>query len=42
MKKIDGFFPLYWDENTGQLFLEISRFNTEVLRTDRVLGRSWT
>ena len=31
MRKIDGFFPVYWDENTGQLFLEISRFNTEVL-----------
>ena len=33
MRKIDGFFPLYWDENTGQLFLEISRFNTEVLHS---------
>jgi hypothetical protein len=31
MKKIDGFFPVYWEERTGQLFLEISRFNTEIL-----------
>jgi Met-zincin/Domain of unknown function (DUF5117) len=31
MKKIDGFFPLYWDEAAGQLFLEIPRLNTEVL-----------
>ncbi len=31
MKKIDGFFPVYWDERTGQLSLEIARFNTEVL-----------
>lgn len=31
MKKIDGFFPLYWDEAAGQLWLEIPRLNTEVL-----------
>ena len=31
MKKIDGFFPVYWDERTGQLWMEISRFDTEVL-----------
>ena len=31
MKKLDGYFPVYWDERTGQLWLEISRFNTEVL-----------
>ena len=31
MKKIDGFFPLYWDEAGGRLFLEIPRLNTEVL-----------
>ncbi|MGE3343538.1 MAG: hypothetical protein AB7L71_08885, partial [Vicinamibacterales bacterium] len=23
MQKIDGFFPLYWDEASGSLFLEI-------------------
>ena len=31
MKKLDGYFPLYWDERSGQMFLEISRFNTEFL-----------
>jgi len=31
MRKLDGFFPLYWDEAAGQLFMEISRFDTEVL-----------
>ena len=27
MRKLDGFFPLYWDEAAGQLFMEISRFD---------------
>ena len=31
MKKIDGYFPLYWDERSGGMFLEISRFDTEFL-----------
>ena len=31
MKKIDGFFPLYWDENAGKLWLEIPKLDTEVL-----------
>ncbi len=31
MKKIDGFFPLYWDEATGRLWLEIPKLDTEVL-----------
>ncbi len=31
LKKIDGFFPLYWDEAAGRLWLEIPRLNTEVL-----------
>lgn len=31
MQKIDGFFPLYWDESTGNLFLEIPRLGQEVL-----------
>ena len=31
MKKMDGYFPLYWDERSGQLFLEISRFDSEFL-----------
>ncbi len=31
MQKIDGYFPLYWDERTGSLFLEIPRFDTDFL-----------
>ena len=31
MKKLDGFFPLYWDDAAGTLFMEISRFNQDVL-----------
>jgi Met-zincin/Domain of unknown function (DUF5117) len=31
MKKIDGYFPLYWDERTGSMFLEISRLDTDFL-----------
>jgi hypothetical protein len=31
MKKLDGFFPLYWDERTGSIFLEIPRFDTDFL-----------
>ena len=25
MKKLNGFYPLYWDEKAGNLFLEIER-----------------
>src|SRR5580658_2777778 len=31
MQKLDGYFPLYWDERAGTLWLEIGRFNSEVL-----------
>jgi hypothetical protein len=31
MRKLDGFFPLYWDSAGGQLFMEIPRLNSEVL-----------
>ena len=31
MRKLGGYFPLYWDEAAGQLWLEIARLNTEVL-----------
>ncbi len=34
MQKIDGYFPLYWDERTGNLWLEISRFDTDFLLAD--------
>jgi hypothetical protein len=33
MRKLDGFFPMYWDSAGGQLFMEIPRLNTEVLHT---------
>src|SRR5678816_3146405 len=33
MKKLDGYFPLYWDERTGNLFLEIPRLDSEFLFT---------
>jgi hypothetical protein len=31
MQKLDGFFPLYWDDASGTLYLEIPKLNTEVL-----------
>ncbi len=31
MEKLDGFVPLYWDERAGEMWLEISRFDTEIL-----------
>jgi hypothetical protein len=31
MKKIDGFLPLYWDEASGQLFIEVARLDAELL-----------
>jgi hypothetical protein len=33
MQKLDGYFPLYWEERTGTLFLEIPRFNSDFLYT---------
>jgi hypothetical protein len=33
MQKLDGYFPLYWEERTGTLFLEIPRFNADFLYT---------
>ena len=33
MRKIDGYFPLYWDERGGQMWLEIARFDTPFLYT---------
>ena len=34
LQKIDGFFPLYWDARAGQLWMEIARFDTEVLHVN--------
>jgi hypothetical protein len=31
MRKIDGFVPLYWSEADGRIYLEVSRFDTEML-----------
>lgn len=31
MQKIDGYVPLYWDAANGKMWMEISRFNTELL-----------
>lgn len=31
MEKLDGFVPLYWDESAGTLWIEIARFDTEIL-----------
>ncbi len=31
MQALDGFLPLYWDEREGKLWLEINRWNTELL-----------
>ena len=31
MRKIDGFIPLYWDAAGGKMWMEISRFDTELL-----------
>jgi hypothetical protein len=33
MRKIDGYFPLYWEERTGSMFLEIPRLDTDFLFT---------
>jgi hypothetical protein len=31
LRKIDGYFPLYWDEGAGTLLLEIPRFDSQFL-----------
>jgi hypothetical protein len=31
MQKLDGYVPLYWDEKTGSLWMEINKFDTEML-----------
>ncbi|MGH7577282.1 MAG: zinc-dependent metalloprotease [Longimicrobiales bacterium] len=31
MRKLDGFFPLYWDESAGEVWMEVPRFDTEVI-----------
>jgi len=31
MQKLDGYVPLYWDEKAGSLWMEIDKFDTEML-----------
>jgi hypothetical protein len=31
MQKLDGFMPLYWDEPSGTLFMEVGRWNQELI-----------
>src|SRR5262245_17772280 len=31
LQKLDGYFPIYWDERSGSLWLEIPKFDTEFL-----------
>jgi hypothetical protein len=31
MRKLDGYFPFYWDDRGGAIWLEISRFDSEFL-----------
>ncbi|HMB27527.1 MAG TPA: DUF5117 domain-containing protein, partial [Blastocatellia bacterium] len=31
LQKIDGYVPLYWDAGAGKMWMEITRFNTEML-----------
>jgi hypothetical protein len=31
MRKLDGYFPLYWDARTGNLWLEIARLDSDFL-----------
>ncbi len=31
LKRINGLFPLYWDENSGRMWLQIDRFDQEFL-----------
>lgn len=31
MEKLDGFIPLYWDEDDGKLWLEIARWDEQIL-----------
>ncbi|HEU4520848.1 MAG TPA: peptidase, partial [Thermoanaerobaculia bacterium] len=31
MQRFDGFLPLFWDESTGTLYMEIGRLDEEIL-----------
>ena len=34
LRKMPGYFPLYWDDKAGRIFLEIDKFETEFLYVD--------
>ncbi|MGH7583087.1 MAG: zinc-dependent metalloprotease [Gemmatimonadales bacterium] len=34
MRKLDGFFPLYWNADAGTLYMEVPRLDTDVLDMD--------
>ena len=34
MKKMPGYFPIYWEERAGRMWLEIDKFDTEFLYID--------
>jgi hypothetical protein len=38
LEKLDGFFPLYWDSQAGTLWIEISRFDSELLYVTALSG----
>ena len=31
LKKYEGFMPFYWDEDSGKIWLEVSKLNQEFL-----------
>ena len=39
MRKMEGFFPMYWDDKNGKIWLEISRFDTENSLCSGAIGR---
>ncbi|HEX9700948.1 MAG TPA: zinc-dependent metalloprotease [Acidobacteriota bacterium] len=34
MQSIDGFMPLYWDADAGEMYMEINRWNEEILNLE--------
>src|SRR5216684_3337894 len=34
MQRMPGYFPLYWEDKTGKLWLEIDKFDVEFLYVD--------
>ena len=36
MERMDGFIPMYWEDSTGKLWIEIDRWNTDVLHASGI------